>query len=181
MDSQLLFGEGTAAPPSLAIRPAARTVLHHVVALQLPDSCSGASIGEQQSHAWPLQVGSTLSISQSRRILCVGPAEWVAVGFADLSVDAIAMIAVEVTQGFAQLHLSGERVEALLCGVCGLDVCVQAFAPGTCARTSLAGIRTLIERRGSLAFDCYIPRSYLSYVLAALRECERAITGFVGE
>ena len=147
------------------------------VASWVPAGVALQALSSSDARRWPKKVGATASIPASYRMLCIGPAEWLAIGCeSGPRVSDLAPLAVvKLTEGFACIELFGEAVGDLLTSVCALDVHLAGFAVDTCARTRLAGIAVVLDRHSSEEFACYAPRSYLNYLLAALRESARSL------
>jgi heterotetrameric sarcosine oxidase gamma subunit len=124
------------------------------------------------AQSWPRNVGAVAAVSPSCRILCIGPRDWLVVGGEwDAAIGKTAPVAVvELGEGLTRVDLRGTAVEEFLSSVCGVDFHTSVFAPESCVRTRVAGIAAILDRRGPDKFACYVARSYLGYLLAALRE-----------
>lgn len=124
------------------------------------------------SGRWPDKVGHVSRAPANGVILCVGPAEWLAIGCDDEAAFArVPPLSVsDVSESTATIDLRGGDGVDLLMSVCGLDLDEAEFVAGSCARTRLAGITVVLYRQSPDRFECFLPRSYASYLLAVLRE-----------
>ncbi len=110
------------------------------------------------------------------RILCTGPLDWFMVIEDLAAVQALldqlkpcardeGLVVVDLSHSHATFEVQGPAVCELLAKGCGLDFHERVFAVGRCARTRLAQIPVLIERRdGHDHFDLHAPRSYSQYL-----------------
>lgn len=167
MASPLQSGAAAPLANAIDIRVGPQRPIYRVASWTL----AGPELQALTSHSarrWPEKVGTTTSLSASCRLLCIGPAEWLAIGCEPPLADPLSLAVMELTEGFARIDLLGKGDEELLMSVCGLDVSLAAFAPDTCARTRLAGIPAILDRHSAEEFVCYVPRSFFSYLSAAL-------------
>jgi heterotetrameric sarcosine oxidase gamma subunit len=136
-------------------------------------------LANEQSLDLPRRVGAVIAVRPSGYVLCLGPAEWLAVGCGHVSHSATAggLVVVEVSDGVCEIELRGRAVEELLMSACGLDLCVSSFAASSCARTRFAGVAVVLVRHSVDGFSCYVARSHLNYVLAVLRERTQGLSG----
>ena len=113
------------------------------------------------------------------RVLCTGPAEWLAIGSDSeplekllplLEIAPAPLVCINLTDGLAHVQLSGAAIVDSVSSLCALDLNPVAFPPDTCARARFAGLPVIIDRRTPDAFDCYVVSSYLSYLLACLQD-----------
>jgi sarcosine oxidase subunit gamma len=159
-----------ALPTDFRVGP--RSCLHTLIAYR-------ASQAVADAHALPRTPGA-VAISPARaRALCIGPAEWFLVNCDPhaLALPGEQCAIVEQTGAFACIQIVGPAVEDLLARVCALDMREESFRVGTCGRTRLAGIAAILDRRAPHELDSYVPRSYVSYLLAALNEAARSMDG----
>lgn len=159
---------------AIDIRVGAEPPIYRVVSWA-PTSIALEALAIHGRRGWPEKVGATVSISTVCRVLCIGPSEWLAIGGESGPPIPEPFAVVELFDAFANIELLGTAVEELLTSLCGLDVCPSAFPPDTCARTRLAGVAVVLDRCGAEEFACYVSRSYLNYLLAALHECARGV------
>ncbi len=122
------------------------------------------------------------------RILCVGPLDWFMV-MEDLSaVQALldqlkpyardeGLIIVDLSHSHATFEVQGPAACELLAKGCGLDFHERVFTAGRCARTRLAQMPVLIERRDNQGhFELHAPRSYAQYLLEWLADAAIGLT-----
>jgi heterotetrameric sarcosine oxidase gamma subunit len=162
-------------PAAVQIRLRTRCPIHRLVSYNSA-SALVCEPGSSCTRRLPTKVGAAAWMSASYRVLCIGPAEWLAIGCEPESKEPelAPLMSVDLSEAFVPIELLGERVEEVLSGVCGLDVHLMSFASDTCARTRLAGVAVVLDRLSPKKFECYVPRSYLSYMLAVFGESARA-------
>jgi heterotetrameric sarcosine oxidase gamma subunit len=163
---------------TLDVHMAMSRAAHRIVALG-----SGTEIppllADEQSLELPRRVGAVVAARPAGYVLCLGPAEWLAVGCGHVlrSTPADALAVVEVSDGMCEIELQGRAVDELLMSACGLDLSVSSFATSSCARTRFAGVAVVLVRHSVDGFSCHVARSHLSYVLAVLRERAQGLPG----
>jgi heterotetrameric sarcosine oxidase gamma subunit len=97
------------------------------------------------------------------RLLSIGPSIWLFVGeppvpltFLDQAFD----VALDVSDGWTRLVVSGRRSTELLAKGCALDFHPSRFPPGSCAATGFARMRVIVWRSLDARFDLFVGRSY---------------------
>lgn len=140
-----------------------------------PDHVTGEKPVTLGSQTLPSETGATSS--GPMHALCVGPGEWLVVSREDAAgnlrerieaeLPESGLVLVDLSDGLAQLEVSGAAVRELLSKGCGLDLHPERFPPGRCARTRFTKISVVIEcLDGSPRFELIVARSYLCYLQA---------------
>jgi sarcosine oxidase subunit alpha len=106
--------------------------------------------------------------SSDRAALWLGPDEWLveAPGAAVPPDPGVT----DVTWRTIALKISGPDAAWCLNGSCALDLDPSAFPVGMCARTLLGKAEIVLWRTAPDSFRLHVPRSFVPYVLACLRE-----------
>lgn len=77
--------------------------------------------------------------------------------------------AIDVSDEYAHVRLSGAATGDLLAAVSPLDMSDAAFPPASVSRTLVAGIGAIVHRPGVKPVrDLYVDRSHLPYLIGAL-------------
>ena len=124
---------------------------------------------------------------RDRRILWLGPDEWLAVCADDelhtLLVALHAALAGEhslvsdVSHARVVIALEGEHARDVLCKGCSLDLDPVAFRVGQCAQTSLARAHMLLHQIGEAPrYHIYAQRSFAGYLYSWLEDAAREYT-----
>jgi sarcosine oxidase subunit gamma len=132
-------------------------------------------LGEALGVALPIEP-NTVAGDGPRRILWLGPDEWLVVDEQAAPTDVVAAIegaagdsfvtAVDLSSNRVVLALSGPGARDVLAGGCTIDLHARAFPPGRCAQTLLARAQVIIERAGDedpAAFRLYVRPSFAPY------------------
>jgi sarcosine oxidase subunit gamma len=117
-------------------------------------------------------------------VFWLGPDEWLLVSACEDPAPLLARVrpalgglhaaAVDVSDASTVFRLSGPAARDVLAKGCGLDVHPRAFAPGTCAQTTLARASVILHRPGEASdFDVYAPRSFAEHLGAWLADATR--------
>jgi sarcosine oxidase, subunit gamma len=122
--------------------------------------------------ALPL-VPNTAASREDRRVLWLGPDEWLVVGPDGQQEELEQALRnglnggsiVDVSANRTLLEIRGPKARELLAHGVPIDLDVRSFGPGRCAQTLLAKAQVIIERRGDeVAFHIYIRTSFAGYV-----------------
>lgn len=140
----------------------------------------------------PLPVAAnTVSGTDGRRILWLGPDEWLAVcpgedaaALARALEDALAgmhALVSDVSSSRAVIGLEGSAARQVLMKGCSLDLDPVAFAPGRCAQTALARAHMLLHQVSDTPrYHVYAHRSFADYVFAWLEDAASEFGVVVG-
>jgi sarcosine oxidase subunit gamma len=149
---------------------APRTVL--LLKSYLPEVVRGKAAVRVAGEELPVQVG-TIRLGPPR-ILCLGPAEWWAVGqdSGSWSLEGVradgqaqGLTLCEMTPGLSPFQVLGAGARALLAKGCGLDLPSGVFGLRSCARTRFAQVSAVIDYVQSPdRFELYVGRSYADYI-----------------
>ena len=123
--------------------------------------------------AWPKATGTVASGGYAD-ILCTGPTDWLIVS-TDPDVEPLlerlqkafersAYRATNMSSALRRIPIEGTHARALLSKGGGLDVHPQAFPPGRCARTRLAGMPVIVRCTEESTFQCIVAASYADYL-----------------
>ena len=96
------------------------------------------------------------------RMLAIGPDVFLLVAQSPPAADLAQAFtaAVDLSDGWTRLVVTGAYAPDLLAAGCALDLHPRAFPPGACAVTGLAGMRTVVWRSADDRFDLMVGRSY---------------------
>jgi sarcosine oxidase subunit gamma len=134
----------------------------------------------------PSQVGAI--VSDTPRVMCLGPQEWLIVS-SDCDASGLrariepdlakqGLVLVDLTDGFATLEVQGPAARELLSKGCGLDFHPRSFPAGYCARTRFAQFPLTIACLSEpLRFELIAGRSYARYLQAWLTDAAVTLTG----
>jgi len=128
-----------------------------------------------------LPAAGSVSAVATRRILWLGPDEWLAVGAdADAGVLASALeralagahaLVSDVSHSRCIFGLSGPDARHVLMKGCGLDLDPVAFAAGQCAQSALARAHMLLHQISDApCYHVYVHRSFADYMFAWLED-----------
>ena len=112
--------------------------------------------------------------SPDGRILRLGPDEWLLVGEKDCiaalenALAGLHVAIVDVGEAHAVFELDGGGAGEVLAAGCRLDA--ADLAPGTCARTVLAGVPVIVEPRTAGVWRMIVPVSYAEHAEAWFRD-----------
>jgi sarcosine oxidase subunit alpha len=118
-------------------------------------------------------------IARERAALWLGPDEWLIqapegatglVAQARRAAGGYPASVVDVSQRSRVLEISGERAAWCLNAFCALDLDVQAFPVGMCARTLLGKAEVVLWRIAAGVFHVHVARSLVPYAWACLEE-----------
>jgi sarcosine oxidase, subunit gamma len=121
---------------------------------------------------------NTVAVEGERRILWLGPDEWLVVGApgseaaieAELRADG-ALSVVDVSANRTTLALAGPRARDVLMKGCALDLHPRAFRPGRCAQTQIAHTQVILEQTGDEpAYRLYVRPSFAGHLAAWLAD-----------
>jgi len=148
-----------------------------------PRSPGATRVAEALGVALP-DAGSVAAGSE-RRILWLGPDEWLVLGppnseAATLRALATALgpegAAVDVTSNRVAVEVAGADARDVLATCCNLDLHPRAFGPGRCAGTLLGTAQVVLEQTGDEpAFVLLVRRSFLAYVIDWLVAGSRSV------
>jgi sarcosine oxidase subunit gamma len=128
-----------------------------------------------------LPVAGSVRAAAGRRILWLGPDEWLAVaadadaaalvsGLEQALAGAHALVS-DVSHSRCILGLSGPDARRVLMKGCSLDLDPVAFAPGQCAQSALARAHMLLHQTSDApCYHVYVHRSFADYVFAWLED-----------
>lgn len=152
------------------------------VQLCLRGDAHGALAGAVESvFELALPTAGTVSMAGSRRILWLGPDEWLAVcadGDAGALVFALEQaltgahaLVSDVSHSRCILGLSGSDARHVLMKGCSLDLDPVAFADGRCAQSALARAHMLLHQISDApCYHIYAHRSFADYVYCWLED-----------
>lgn len=127
----------------------------------------------------PTEPNTVAGLGQGRRILWLGPDEWLVAGDADAAALASATeglhaAVVDVSDGRAVIAISGPDAGDLLAKGCPLDLHPTVFAPGRCAQTLIAHAHVIIHRTDETPrYEIYVHRSFADYLWRWLEDAAR--------
>lgn len=128
-----------------------------------------------------LPAAGSVSAAADRRILWLGPDEWLAVDAdADAGVPASALeralagahaLVSDVSHSRCVFGLSGPDARHVLMKGCSLDLDPVAFAAGQCAQSALARAHMLLHQISDApCYHVYVHRSFADYMFAWLED-----------
>lgn len=142
---------------ALAEHPGAR--LYH-----LEGACEGAPLAALLAS---LEIPALPALGRSggtseARMLAIGPDAFLLVTQSPTATDLTQAFtaAVDLSDGWTRLRVTGAHAPDLLATGCALDLHPRAFPPGACAVAGLAGMRTVVWRSADDRFDLLVGRSY---------------------
>jgi len=148
------------------------------VRADLDDTLLAHALAAALGCALPTEPNTVATGSGERRVLWLGPDEWLVVAPAGeepaLERELRAAMAgrfgavTDVSANRTTLELAGARVREVLMTGCALDLHPRAFGPGRCAQTTLARAQAIVERSGADAFRLYVRPSFAGYVVTWL-------------
>lgn len=130
----------------------------------------------------PPREANTVASSGARRILWLGPDEWLAVcgGEEDAftvveemesALDGKHALVSDVSHSRLIFALEGERARDVLLKGCSVDLDPVAFTAGQCAQTALARAHMLLHQVSETpCYHLYAHRSFADYVFSWLRD-----------
>ena len=130
----------------------------------------------------PPQAANTVASSGARRILWLGPDEWLAVcgGEEDAftvveemesALDGKHALVSDVSHSRVIFALEGERAREVMLKGCSLDLDPVAFTAGQCAQTTLARAHMLLHQVSETpCYHLYAHRSFADYVFSWLSD-----------
>lgn len=129
---------------------------------------------------WPRVTGSM--VRGRADIFCIGPTDWLVIARdrdatavlkrLDTAFEGSALRATDVSSALRRIQIEGAHARELLAKGCGLDVHPQAFPPGRCARTRLAGMPVIVLCVEESILECIVTSSYGDYLLAWLTDAD---------
>ena len=133
-----------------------------------------AAIDEVVGALWPRQLGTVASGQID--VLCVGPADWLAMGGGADGVELCGKLgailadsplrATDVSQSLTRMEFEGPDVREFLQKSCSLDVHPAIFPPGRCTRTRFAGLSMILRCHNRSKFEGIVSTSSREYLLA---------------
>ena len=121
----------------------------------------------------PLEA-NTLAQGSDRTVFWMGPNEWLIHCTMEEAGDLLAKLrdaldgihhaAVDVSDYYTVLELSGPDAAALLSRGCPMDLHATEFVPGSCAQTRFGHASILLHRTGETEFRIQVRWSYTEYV-----------------
>jgi len=138
----------------------------------------------------PLPEAGAVTAAGERRVLWLGPDEWLVLGPPDSEAATLEALAgavgdegaaVDLTSNRVALEIAGTDARDVLATCCHLDLHPRAFGPGRCAGTLLGTAQVVVEQTtGEPAFVLLVRPSFLAYVVdwlvAGARSVEAAPT-----
>jgi sarcosine oxidase subunit gamma len=116
--------------------------------------------------------GPITAAGEEPRLLWLAPGEWAIVSLSqdttlterltDACRGQLAHVA-DLMEGWAGFEISGGGARDLLAAGCSLDLHPRVFPDNGCARSLLAGIPAVIDRRGD-AFHLHVDRSHARHL-----------------
>jgi heterotetrameric sarcosine oxidase gamma subunit len=159
-----------AAGPPLAGRPAdaAEVEIYEdsgsaIVHLEAPRPGQGLAAFLEGLGLMDLPAPGRSGGGEGGQLLSIGPSIWLFVGeprAAGISFGEAFDAAVDISDGWTRLVVSGKRSTELLAKGCALDFHPSRFRPGSCAATGFARMRTIVWRSLDARFDLFVGRSY---------------------
>ncbi len=138
-----------------------------------------------------LQLAKPLEVAgDDPRSLWLGPDRWLLVSDT-VTADTVIVSctrglagilhnAVDYSSGLAVLRVAGRRAPLLLATGTGIDLRPARFPAGTCCRTRLGQVATVIVSEAPDVFDLYVDRSYETYLTDWLAESASIYTSYAG-
>lgn len=132
----------------------------------------------------PEKVGEVAGEADARQTLCLGPDEWWLTDPAEdpaplmqalgEALSGIFASAVDTSDNWFALEVSGPRARDLLAKACPLDLHPRSFGPGRCAQSLLSKApMTLQQLDESPRFRLYVRRSFADYAWRWLSDAGR--------
>ncbi len=136
----------------------------------------------------PASESGAVAQADGRVALWIGPGEWLVVTTPGMEGETVAGLregiaghgaaVTDVSESLAVITVSGADARHLLAKGMSLDLHPRAFAPGRCARASLAKTVVLIHQTDDQpTFDLYVDRSYAEYLWQWLEDAAGSMLG----
>ncbi len=134
-----------------------------------------------------LPANNRVAATGDRRLLWLGPDEWLVVGPDGAESEIVALLeqaldgagaVVDLSGNRTRIEIRGPRARDLLATCCSLDLHPRAFGPGHCAQTLLQKTPILIDQTDEESFRILVRPSFAAYVAEWLLD---GVAGFVAE
>lgn len=133
-----------------------------------------------------MQLAASLSRrNSSPSSLSIGPGHWLLMSDSRVAEDVIrnchgrltglTFNAVNCTDAFEILQLTGDWARELLSSGCGLDFREKSFSMGACHRTRFGHIEATISALGDSRFEIAFDKSYERYMKSWIHEIEATL------
>ena len=158
---------GPASRLALRARPGAVSALSKALGVRLPEAPKTSALAKA-------------SDPTSRRVLWIGPDEWLVIdkGGADLmkacEKASGVFSAVDVSNRNTAILVSGPAAEATISAGCPQNLSLATFPVGACARTLLGKTEIVLLREADDVFRVEVWRSFSAYAFAFLAAAGRS-------
>jgi sarcosine oxidase subunit gamma len=148
---------------------AGSTILH----LEGPRQGPGLAAALERLQLAELPASGRSGGGRGGQLLSIAPSTWLFVGEPAVPVtflDEAFDVALDMSDGWTRLVISGRRSTELLAKGCALDFHPSRFQPGACAATGFARMRVIVWRSRDARFELFVGRSYALSLRAWLAE-----------